>query len=169
MTSYSDFIKNMHADGQSLEDIAAAFSNALNEIEKENAKVDERESYLRELYEVYLDGLANGNLSMDAVVGYVTEWMADNNHPEWTVDQCKEFYNQLKFSLPYMANGIGKSFGERIGQLLGDGISKWGKKQEEELNKEPEIWTTISKPKPLNFDLKFDAGEIDKFMKELGL
>lgn len=107
MNKYQEFIDSLLKDGTTkMEDIAAEFSNALNECEKrvkeqeEKAKNDARKNtYLIDLtnkYDEVFDKFIVDYANVDpaVIVGFLTVIVA-NHHPEWDLTRCKIFHDSM--------------------------------------------------------------------------
>lgn len=107
MNKYQEFIDSLLKDGTTkMEDIAAEFSNALNECEKrvkeqEDKKKNDirKQTFLVDLAEKYNDVFNKmvvnyAEVDPAVIVGLLTVVVA-NHHPEWDLTRCKVFNDSM--------------------------------------------------------------------------
>lgn len=147
MNEYESFIKGMLAKGVNPEAIAAEFSNAMNEVEKKDGK----QEYLDSLEDSITEAINSRHISVSDVADIATWAVAIDNHPEWTLEQCKAFHKYISMCLTEGADLIGKSFEDVMKKTLGDVLGQAVQKKQEVVTK----------------DRDFES--IKNFFKEIGL
>lgn len=150
MNTFTDFIKSQITDGRTFEEIAAEFSNAMNQLEAASKRNDEKKNYLSDLHTKWLGVHLQGGMTENDLAGYVTYFVA-NKHPDWDVEQCKVFNEYIKICVEDGPSVLEDDF---IGKILSDTIKEVAGIKNDDGN------TCVKSP---------DKTSIDDFFKKFGL
>lgn len=114
---YEAMIRAQATAGQSLEDIAKSLNDALNKIQQEEkakaAKKTEKQEYIdavEESYHLNYRDEAAGINDVTALALLVMQGV----HPDWTIENCKEFREKMEMNLRVTADMQGKSLCDAI-------------------------------------------------------
>lgn len=102
---FEAIIKSAMKDGSKAEDLAAAFTEALNAINSEDTKKAERDAWVREHYAKAADLLESE--PMKATSALFSAAAAETN-PDWDLDTCKMFEESMSDFLPEMIKTFNK-------------------------------------------------------------
>lgn len=148
MNDCKKFIENLMDRGVSLDEIAAEFSNAMNEIEAVNNVEKQRNDYLIDLEDSFIDAYEKGSVGVEDIAGFATVVVFNDLHDEWTVEQCKEFNEYMKTCMTHGANLLSKSIKDIV----------------------EDVFSGFSIPEKIKFtSSNSDKKTIEDFIKRLGL
>lgn len=116
---FEAIIKSAMKDGSKTEDLAAAFTEALNAINSENARETDRLSWIDDRLDWVVDSVNENNESLETVAKLFAAVAAKTNS-DWNLDTCKRFEESMSDFLPEMIktfNEFNKGFDNLVGIL----------------------------------------------------
>lgn len=132
MTNISDVIREYIANGGTTEELAAEFSNALNDIEKTAAEEEairstaqeEIDTYCDECFNIFFNNLEKVSKFSPMDVANFAVWMAYTNAPEgWTIDNYINFHDSIASTVKLNMDLMNKSIDE-MADIASEHIAK---------------------------------------------
>lgn len=121
MVDYSKFIQEALDAGTNVDDIVFKFTAALNEIvdkqEQEKKKATKKQDWLNDIWDDFAEAWGIGGVEIAHIAGLATTFVADE-HPEWDLATCKEFYDYMKFAMTEGAKMFGKPIHEQLNECM---------------------------------------------------
>lgn len=112
---FEAIVKSAMKDGSKAEDLAAAFTEALNAINSEDTKKAERKTWIDEHYSRAAELLMKKPMKATAVLFAAA---AAETNPDWDLDTCKRFEDNMSEFLPEMINTFNE-FNKGFDNLVG--------------------------------------------------
>ena len=94
MNSYEIMIRDAMQNGSTQEEIAKAFTDAMNRISKANAADRERDILLDEIESTFYENVDDLSLTEDDV-GRVAALVYSKSNPKWTANDIKQFMQAM--------------------------------------------------------------------------
>ena len=101
--NYENMIRDAMKNGTSPEEIAKAFTDAFNKVQKEDScKQFERDNLIDEMYDIFIDNVDAEDYDVEDI-GRLAAIIYANRHPEWTAQNIKEYADQMNQSAAFAA------------------------------------------------------------------
>lgn len=94
MNSYEIMIRDAMQNGSTQEEIAKAFTDAMNRISEANAADRERDNLLDEIESTFYENVDDLSLTEDDV-GRVAALVYSKSNPKWTANDIKQFMQAM--------------------------------------------------------------------------
>ena len=103
---YENMIRDAINMGTSPDEIAKAFTDAFNKVQKEdNCKRLERDNLLDEMYDIFIDNVNAEDYDIKDI-GRLAAIIYANQHPEWSAKDIKDYADQMNQSAAFAAKLI---------------------------------------------------------------
>lgn len=100
---YENMIRDAINMGTSPDEIAKAFTDAFNKVQKEDScKRLERDNLLDEMYDIFIDNVDAEDYDVEDI-GRLAAIIYANQHPEWTAQNIREYADQMNQSAAFAA------------------------------------------------------------------
>ena len=96
---YENMIRDAINMGTSPDEIAKAFTDAFNKVQKED---NERDNLLDEMYDIFIDNVNAEDYDVKDI-GRLAAIIYANRHPEWSAKDIKEYVDQMNQSAAFAA------------------------------------------------------------------
>ena len=117
MNSYEIMIRDAMQNGSTQEEIAKAFTDAMNRISEANAADHERDILLDEIESTFYDNVDDLSLTEDDV-GRVAALVYSKSNPKWTANDIKQFMQAMTVTAKTSAQVVNaKSLDEVIDSI----------------------------------------------------
>lgn len=117
MNSYEIMIRDAMQNGSTQEEIAKAFTDAMNRISEANAADCERDNLLDEIESTFYGNVDDLSLTEDDV-GRVAALVYSKSNPKWTVNDIKQFMQAMTVTAKTSARVVNaKSLDEVIDSI----------------------------------------------------
>ena len=100
---YENMIRDAINMGTSPDEIAKAFTDAFNKVQKEDI---ERDNLLDEMYDIFIDNVNAEDYDVKDI-GRLAAIIYANRHPEWSAKDIKEYVDQMNQSAAFAAKLVG--------------------------------------------------------------
>lgn len=105
--NYENMIRDAMKNGVSPEEIAKAFTDAFNKVQKEDScKQLERDNLIDEMYDIFIDNVDAEDYDVEDI-GRLAAIIYANRHPEWSAKDIKEYADQMNQSAAFAAKLVG--------------------------------------------------------------
>ena len=105
--NYENMIRDAMKNGTSPEEIAKAFTDAFNKVQKEDScKQFERDNLIDEMYDIFIDNVDAEDYDVEDI-GRLAAIIYANRHPEWSAKDIKEYADQMNQSAAFAAKLVG--------------------------------------------------------------
>lgn len=118
---FEAMIRAQVASGKSIEEIAKSMNGALNSIQDEVKKKQEKAKTAAEVKESYIDGIEHvfwSNVKEEVLdisdVTALALLVVQSKYPKWTVEDCEEFREKMELNIKVTAEMQGKSIDDAI-------------------------------------------------------
>lgn len=126
MNSYEIMIRDAMQNGSTQEEIAKAFTDAMNRISEANAADHERDILLDEIESTFYGNVDDLSLTEDDV-GRVAALVYSKSNPKWTANDIKQFMQAMTSarvvnakSLDEVIDSISDALAKSVPQVKGD-------------------------------------------------
>lgn len=104
--NYEDMIRDAINAGTSPDEIAKAFTDAFNKVQKETtSKQLERDNLIDEMYNIFIDSIDAEGYDVEDI-GRLAAIIYAERHPEWSAKDIKEYADQVNQSAAFAAKLI---------------------------------------------------------------
>lgn len=117
MNSYEIMIRDAMQNGSTQEEIAKAFTDAMNRISEANAADHERDILLDEIESTFY-----GNTEDD--VGRVAALVYSKSNPEWTANDIKQFMQAMTVTAKTFARVVNAKSLDEVIDSISDALAK---------------------------------------------
>lgn len=118
MNSYEIMIRDAMQNGSTQEEIAKAFTDAMNRISEANAADHERDILLDEIESTFY-----GNVDTEDDVGRVAALVYSKSNPKWTANDIKQFMQAMTVTAKTSARVVNAKSLDEVIDIAVDSIS----------------------------------------------
>ena len=122
MNSYEIMIRDAMQNGSTQEEIAKAFTDAMNRISEANAADRERDILLDEIESTFYENVDDLSLTEDDV-GRVAALVYSKSNPKWTVNDIKQFMQAMTETTKTSAKVVNAESLDEVIDIVVDSIS----------------------------------------------
>lgn len=123
MNSYEIMIRDAMQNGSTQEEIAKAFTDAMNRISEANAAADrERDILLDEIESTFYENVDDLSLTEDDV-GRVAALVYSKSNPKWTANDIKQFMQAMTVTAKTSAKVVNAESLDEVIDIAVDSIS----------------------------------------------
>lgn len=122
MNSYEIMIRDAMQNGSTQEEIAKAFTDAMNRISEANAAYRERDNLLDEIESTFYENVDDMSLTEDDV-DRVAALVYSKSNPEWTVKDIEQFMQAMIVTAKTSAKVVNAESLDEVIDIAVDSIS----------------------------------------------
>lgn len=122
MNSYEIMIRDAMQNGSTQEEIAKAFTDAMNRISEANAADCERDNLLDEIESTFYGNVDDLSLTEDDV-GRVAALVYSKSNPKWTANDIKQFMQAMTVTAKTSARVVNAKSLDEVIDIAVDSIS----------------------------------------------
>ena len=122
MNSYEIMIRDAMQNGSTQEEIAKAFTDAMNRISEANAADRERDILLDEIESTFYENVDDLSLTEDDV-GRVAALVYSKSNPKWTANDIKQFMQAMTVTAKTSAKVVNAESLDEVIDIAVDSIS----------------------------------------------
>ena len=123
MNSYEIMIRDAMQNGSTQEEIAKAFTDAMNRISEANAADHERDILLDEIESTFYDNVDDLSLTEDDV-GRVAALVYSKSNPKWTANDIKQFMQAMTVTAKTSARVVNAKSLDEVIDSISDALAK---------------------------------------------
>lgn len=123
MNSYEIMIRDAMQNGSTQEEIAKAFTDAMNRISEANAADRERDILLDEIESTFYGNVDDLSLTEDDV-GRVAALVYSKSNPKWTANDIKQFMQAMTVTAKTSARVVNAKSLDEVIDIISDALAK---------------------------------------------
>ena len=123
MNSYEIMIRDAMQNGSTQEEIAKAFTDAMNRISEANAADHERDILLDEIESTFYGNVDDLSLTEDDV-GRVAALVYSKSNPKWTANDIKQFMQAMTVTAKTSARVVNAKSLDEVIDSISDALAK---------------------------------------------
>lgn len=123
MNSYEIMIRDAMQNGSTQEEIAKAFTDAMNRISEANAADHERDILLDEIESTFYGNVDDLSLTEDDV-GRVAALVYSKSNPKWTANDIKQFMQNMTVTAKTSARVVNAKSLDEVIDSISDALAK---------------------------------------------
>lgn len=123
MNSYEIMIRDAMQNGSTQEEIAKAFTDAMNRISEANAADHERDILLDEIESTFYGNVDDLSLTEDDV-GRVAALVYSKSNPKWTANDIKQFMQAMTVTAKTSARIVNAKSLDEVIDSISDALAK---------------------------------------------
>lgn len=123
MNSYEIMIRDAMKNGSTQEEIAKAFTDAMNRISEANAADHERDILLDEIESTFYGNVDDLSLTEDDV-GRVAALVYSKSNPKWTANDIKQFMQAMTVTAKTSARVVNAKSLDEVIDSISDALAK---------------------------------------------
>lgn len=123
MNSYEIMIRDAMQNGSTQEEIAKAFTDAMNRISEANAADRERNNLLDEIESTFYGNVDDSSLTEDDV-GRVAALVYSKSNPKWTANDIKQFMQAMTVTAKTSARVVNAKSLDEVIDSISDALAK---------------------------------------------
>lgn len=123
MNSYEIMIRDAMQNGSTHEEIAKAFTDAMNRISEANAADHERDILLDEIESTFYGNVDDLSLTEDDV-GRVAALVYSKSNPKWTANDIKQFMQAMTVTAKTSARVVNAKSLDEVIDSISDALAK---------------------------------------------
>lgn len=123
MNSYEIMIRDAMQNGSTQEEIAKAFTDAMNRISEANAADRERDILLDEIESTFYGNVDDLSLTEDDV-GRVAALVYSKSNPKWTANDIKQFMQAMTVTAKTSARVVNAKSLDEVIDSISDALAK---------------------------------------------